>query len=52
MSKVIKICHLLNAGLSYNEIAKIVGTNSQTISNIRNKVSYKHLTSDYNFKDI
>lgn len=51
-SKVIKICHLLDGGLSYNEIAKIVGTNSQTISNIRNKVSYKHLTSDYNFKDI
>ena len=48
--QVIEICNLmLISQLSLSEIGYLYGVDKSTISNIKRKVTWKHLTKDYNF---
>lgn len=46
---VIEICELLLQDLSMNTVAKITGKHPQSISNIRNGVTYKSISHKYEF---
>lgn len=48
--QVIEICELLCTGMaSLTDIAKMYHTNKSTISNIRRKKNWKHISAKYNF---
>ena len=51
--EVVEICKLLmEKELTLKEIGNIFGVSKYTISNIRRKVNWKHISNKYNFPEI
>lgn len=49
--QVVEICNLLmNKELTLKQIGAMYGVHKSTISNIKRKVKWQHLTQNYNFK--
>lgn len=49
-NEVIEICDLLSDGIDHKTIAKRFNVDTNVILNIRNKFTYKHITTKYNFE--